>query len=182
MKSGSGILLLLSGAALFCGGGCATTALWDEANYYEPASQPNLRLSVAPARHDVLVEYDEYSERTERVRRRAYFLDANTRRVSKQHKPKFVNPTHYRDLQPIPLEPFPGASNQLYATIKRDEFALHGKAGVSSHFLPVYFDPVTRTKQVLLTPPAVIVDVTLVSAVVGFFLWAESGFVPLTEY
>lgn len=182
MKSGSRVLLLLSSAALFCGGGCATTALWDKANYYEPASQPNLRLSVVPARRDVLVEYDEYSERTERVRRRAYFLDANTRRVSKQHKPKFVNPTRYRQLEPIPFEPFPGVSNQLYATVNRDEFALHGKGDVSSHFLPVYFDSVTRTKQVLLTPPAVIADVTLVSAVVGFFLWAQSGFVPLTEY
>jgi hypothetical protein len=178
MKPGTRILLLLGSASIFLLNGCATKALWNESNFYEPASPPNLRLSVAPTRRDVLVEYDEFSERTDRVRRRAYFLDANARRLEKQRKPHFVNPARYRDLQTILLavEPSPGISDQLHATWSRDTLAIHSGGQVTSHLLPVYFDPVTRTKQVLLTPPAVIVDATLLSAMWAFILWAESGF------
>ena len=68
-------LLLLP---LIFGSGCATQALWDNENLEavkEPADKPNLRLFDAKRHDDLLVVYDEYSERSNGVRTRAYWLN-----------------------------------------------------------------------------------------------------------
>jgi len=64
------VLLLLAS-----GSGCVTKALWDNGNLEavkEPAGNVNLRLFAAKRPDDVLVVYDEYSERSDATRTRAY--------------------------------------------------------------------------------------------------------------
>ena len=54
--------------ALALGSGCATKALWDGnafEDWNEPAADPNLHLYDGGKHADVLVVYDEYSERSD---------------------------------------------------------------------------------------------------------------------
>lgn len=169
--------VLLAAAALFWNG-CATGALWQHKAFHVPAPEPNLRLSVAADHHDILVEYDELNERSDRVRRHAYLLEANADRVERGRKPRFVDPKRYRDVLPIPVyseasaaAPDSRSAVELYATGKHDGFILHWRAREPSrHSLPVFFDGVTRTGQVLLTPPALIVDASIVSGVIIYYI------------
>jgi hypothetical protein len=180
-------LLLLLPA--LCGSGCATQALWTQKHFYEPAAHPNLRLYLSRQPRDLLVQYDELRTRHDQVQRRAYLLYANTRAVAARRKPKFIKPEMLPGLAVVPLAASAGATNELpgvelyaVATESRDGFTLYSRGQeVSAHLLPVYPDRAHRTQQVLLTPAAVVGDVTLVSALVGFWWWVGTGFWPFTE-
>jgi hypothetical protein len=87
-------------------GGCATRALWnnnrlDAAN--EPASNASVRLFDASQQKDFLVVYDEYSERHDSIRPRAYFLNQNQSRVEQRLEPHFVSIVLTRGLPPMPV-------------------------------------------------------------------------------
>jgi hypothetical protein len=169
--------------------GCATQKLWEQRAFREPASPPNLQLSFDRQRNDVLVRYDEFSDRSNRTRPRAYFLYQNLQRLEARRKPKFVTPAAATGLMPLPMlapEQLPAwdPALELYAVFATNSasFMLFSKSREPGAYdLPVYPDGAHRARQILLTPVAVGADVTLVSAVVGFVLWAEGGFYPLTE-
>lgn len=168
---------------LFVLGGCATKSLWERGSvtaFNEPAPETRLRLYQAPARQDVLVVYEEFSERKASVRTRAYFLQENLRRLEQRRAPRFVGADAARGLNPILFQSAatnrPSASGaELTALVNTNgrtfTLWLNGER-VGDHDLPVYDDGSGRVKRVLLTPATVVADATLVG---GFlFLWAWS--------
>lgn len=163
-------LVVLASALLL--NGCVTGAVWQHKAFHAPAPAPRLQLSVAPQAGDILVEYDSLNERTDKVRRHAYLLFANEGRVARGQKPHIIDSRRFSDLQPVPIyseqsvpaNPPPA----LYATTNRHGFTLHSpRTEPATHSLPVFFDGVTRTRQVLLTPPALVIDATIVGSIIG---------------
>lgn len=62
-------------------GGC-TGLLWYNTDWTDkPAANPDLHLFQVERQKDLLVVYDEYSERNKAVRKRAYLLYKNQQRV-----------------------------------------------------------------------------------------------------
>jgi hypothetical protein len=183
-KCGAGLLLLL-----ILGNGCATKALWDNGNLEavnEPAGNPNLRLFDAKRKSDLLVVYDEYSERGDKIHTRAYWLNENQTRVDQRRTPHFVGTRSMHRLAPVPV--FDSAPDETggawthYAVVatNRQAFALHaGNGEISVHDLPTYNDGRGRMEKIALTPVAVTADLTIVGGYLG--LWfayglAQSGY------
>ena len=157
--------------------GC-TSALWENdrfARCHWPANPPNLRLFYSEPARDVLAEYDEASEGTSTVQRRAYWLEPNAVPVAVGRQPRFVSVTNAQDLVVVPVtdnltNPPPAAYRGLYAVVSTNgqSFSLClGQKEPTVYALPVYYaGSGQRVKQVLLTPLAVATDLTLVGGVV----------------
>lgn|GEM_PF-6807000 len=77
------------------------TAHWD-ANYL-PAVPNELELFQARDGGDILVVYNEASERRDSVRRRAYYLQANESLIQHRRRPHFVKVSLKNGLEPIPV-------------------------------------------------------------------------------
>ena len=170
-------------------GGCATSALWNKTEldaWNQPANPAGLRLFDAGQQKDFLVVYDEYSERHDTNRTRAYFLNQNEKRVEQHRKPRFVNAQLAHDWPPIPvLQTLPPWSTNFspacYAVLSTNQqaFAIFSGTCGTNHDLPVYNDGWGKTSRIALTPVAVTADVTIVGGVLGcFFIYglAESGY------
>jgi hypothetical protein len=162
--------------------GCATSALWQNdylEHFNQPASNPNLRLHAAPKESDVLVTYDEYCERRDRVRTRAYWLNRNEQRIAQRQAPHFEHPKRARGLQSIPVfeaEPHDVERLPLYAVCMNSRsFMLVFKNGpTSDYMLPFYNDGTGRLRKVFFTPAAVAADATLVGGCIGL-MYLQSG-------
>jgi len=166
------LLVLIAGPPLLLSG-CATQALWEQgtlANYREPATQPNLTLFESTSGKDVLVLYDEATERNDSIRRRAYWLSKNSERIRARRKPHFVSVNAGKGLTSIPITdaPQPGAPavpSGPYAitSTSSQSFTLQWSDRQTGPYeLPVYPDASGRTKQALLTPLTVAADLTIV--------------------
>jgi len=179
--------LLAAQAILWAG---CTASIWEEgrfARYHEPADKPNLRLFYSSHTRDVLVEYIDVRETDGAAKRRAFWLGPNQERVCERHRPHFVSLSKEKGLVPIPfragLPPLPAAapSEDLYAVVSADgsSFTLYGgRQSLGDYHLPTYADASGRVIQVLLTPPALVADASMVGAVVAFFVaytYAQSG-------
>jgi len=172
------LLALLSlSASLACG---CTSALWKKetfAHQYRPACPSNLRLAYSEQRQDILVQYSESKDGDTNTRPRCYWLEPNTLRVNRDQKPHFVSAKTTRGLTPIPVgegapEPSDTRLTQLYVMVGRgdDFFTLwSGAEKLDPYKLPVYTGSSQRVKQVLLTPFALAVDVTIIGAVIGYY-------------
>ncbi len=156
--------------------GCATSAVWQAgqfARYHDPASPPNLRISYSPAAKDYLVEYTEIRESDGATARRAYWLESDAGRK----KPHFVPGAKIHGLEPVlvfnspPSNAFqPAESRYAVSSTNGLYFTLYqGGTKIGMYDLPDYADSSGRVKQVLLTPPAVLADVTIVGGVVAWF-------------
>lgn len=163
--------------------GCATHALWTESkldNWNEPAPQSNLRLFAADPPQDVLVLYEEYSDRCESIRTRAYLLNENQKRLAQNRAPLFVGTNQTNGLPAVPVFHLPTslATNQQHglfaiAATNNQSFTLYcGDRNLGSHDLPVYNDGTGKYKRVALTPLAVTADLTVVGGVAGVWCWA----------
>jgi hypothetical protein len=171
-------------------GGCATHALWTEAHlddWNEPAANHGLQLFDASRNNDFLVVYDEYSERHDATRVRAYFLNQNETRVEQGRKPCFVSTQLSRDLPPVPVMPaLPLADTNflpaLYAVIStnKQSFTIYSGNGRTSHDLPVYNDGWGRADRIALTPVAVVADLTIVGGFLFLECWSEGGLDDVT--
>ena len=187
MKFACASQLTLLAANMLLLNGCITKQLWQQQAFCEPASPPNLQLSFDRQRKDVLVQYDEISERSYKTRHRAYFLYQNLQRLENRQKSRFVSPiASLMPLQILAPEQSSGLylDQELYAisATNSPSFALYSKGQeLGSYDLPVYRDGVQRAGQIALTPLAVTADVVLVSSVIGFIFWAETGFYPFSE-
>jgi hypothetical protein len=157
--------------------GCVTPALWQNGyleRFNEPASNPNLCLYAAPKESDVLVTYDEYCERRDRVRMRAYWLNRNERRIERQQPPEFEDPKLARELETVPVfsaRDLPISDPPaLYAiSMNNRSFTLWLNDGTSTdHMLPFYNDGTGRMRKLFYTPAAVAADATLVGGFVGY--------------
>jgi hypothetical protein len=161
--------------------GCATNALWNKAQldaWNEPAANSKLQLFDASQQKDFLVVYEEYSERHDSTRTRAYFLNQNEMRVEQGRKPHFVSAQLSRELPPIPVwETLPLANTNfpptVYAVIStnKQSFTIYSNEQGTNHDLPVYNDGWGRTDRIALTPVAVVADLTII----GGCLWIYFG-------
>ena len=177
MKAYKGSLLILVVCQAILLSGC-TSALWEKerfARYHWPANPPNLRLFYSEPVRDVLAEYDEVSEGTPTVQRRAYWLEPNALAVAAERQPQFVAVTNVQDLVVVPVTENvtrlpPSAYQGLYAVVATDGLSFSlcpGQKEPTVYGLPVYFTGSgQRVKQVLLTPFAVATDLTVVGGVV----------------
>lgn len=168
------ILPMLAAASALFLNGCVTGALWQQSAFHVPAPDPQLKLSLSAPTSDILVEYTALNERTDKAQRRAYFLSADEDRIEQRKKPRFVHPRRYPNLEALPIYSVDGVPHSVsppaipYATTNHYGFTLHSPGHHSStHSLPVFFDGVTRTKQVILTPPALLIDASIVGSIIG---------------
>ena len=163
--------------------GCATPYLWTDsklASVREPAPGHALELYQAPAKRDLLAVYDELQVNGT-TRRRAYFIAENEARTERSRRPKFVNPRMAEGSEAIAvLAPGETDTNKLVYAVRvaNRRFELYAAgAEQGTYNLPVYHDATSTTKQVLLTPLAVTLDVTgigAVAAVVSAALYSKS--------
>jgi len=174
---------------LVCQCGCATHALWDNGNleaFNEPAANLNLRLFEAKSRNDLLVVYNEHSERNDKLRTRAYWLRQNQARVNQRRPPRFADTNLVHDFPSVPVfpEPVAGVTNPappLYAMVSTNQqsFTLYTLGQPTGSFdLPVYNDGRGRVLKITLTPISVVADITIIGGVVGCMYFeglAESG-------
>lgn len=173
--------------ALACSG-CATHALWTETSQLNagnsPADLPKLQLFEARRQNDLLVVYNEYSERHDRIRRRAYFLNRNQLRIEQRHEPEFVSPRHSRGLSEVPV--FFGTNppklktlpSELYVLAETNSpfFTVYCKGARSERcMLPVYDDHLGTAIRICLTPVTVVADATIIGGYVFVYAWAEGG-------
>ena len=157
-------------------GGCTTSAVWQAgqfARYHDPASPPDLCLFYSSIGNDFLVEYTEIRENDGMTTQRAYWLE----REAGRKKPRFISGPQIHGLEPVLVFSSPPSANlrpaeSPYAVSSTNNlsFTLY-RAGKSlgTYDLPDYADSTGRLKQVLLTPPAVLADVTIVGGVVAWF-------------
>ena len=175
MKIGKTLWFVLLATQAILLSGCATSALWEEgrfSRYHEPATPPNIQVFYSRQSDDLLVRYDEVREGNESVKRRAYWLGRNGEPVRNPHKPRFVRMEAVHGLTPIPVldtaTNLPPLETGLYAVVSTNaqDFTLHSREKtLGSYELPVYPDASGRVKQVLLTPFAVVADLTIVGGV-----------------
>lgn len=174
----------LLAVALLVLNGCVTQKLWEERAFRQPATPSNLELAFDPRRQDVLVRYDEFSDRSFKTQPRAFYLYRNVARLEAGRKPNFVAPSRAAKLVSLPVQPaenplLDDPAVELHASLVADGagFKLKSRTNELGEFhLPVYADGVQRTGQVLLTPFAVVADIVTAATVIGLLAWASGGF------
>jgi hypothetical protein len=143
-----------------------------------------------------LVEYDENVGHKGATRRRAYWLEQNQAKEGKEDRPHFVSLKQAEDLQPIPVatsvekaESSPGVGLfatttnifgfQLYGTSENHSNEAFAKETIlGDHELPAYYDSAGRRRKIMLTPPAVLADASIVAgiaAIIAAYGYAQSG-------
>jgi hypothetical protein len=187
MKTRSLSRLILLMTPLIFGGGCATHALWKESSldaWNEPADEPKLQLYDTPQHKDVLVEYQEYSERHDSFHTRSYWLLKNQKRIEQRREPEFVGFPHPHHLTPIPVfaetnAPATGSNAfASYAVVgtNQNSFLLYSSAQNGGPYrLPVYNDGVGQAERIALTPLCVVADITIVGGFIACAVLAESA-------
>jgi hypothetical protein len=162
--------------------GCVTHQLWtgsqlDEWN--EPTGNPNLRVFRDARQNDLLVTYEEFSDRRETNHARAFFLYKNQNRLQSQDRPHFVNLGSSRGLTPVPLF-FSTPTNPpvLYCTVSETNRAsftifLAGRP-MGPYALPMYDDGWGRVERIAWTPFAVTADLTIIGGYLGC-IWISGG-------
>lgn len=165
--------------------GCATSALWENGNlsrFHEPDNPPDLALHQSDDARRVLVQYHEVREGDERVARRAYWLTVGQQPERNPFRPSFVSSKQARGLSSVPIVtppatgPFQPTGLCAVASTNAGEFTLYSDGrNAGRHELPVYADSSGRTKQILLTPPAVVADATIVGGYLFLWWWSEGG-------
>jgi hypothetical protein len=166
--------------------GCATRALWQNGAleaWRQPAGNPNLHLFETKPPGNLLVVYDEYSERHDANRTRAYWLKENQKLIADRHMPHFVSANSAGGLNSIPV--FSPATNQFsfppvpYAIVSTNgqSFTVHsGNGAITSYDLPCYNDGKGKVEKFVLTPAAVTADATIVGGFLGMiYLEARCG-------
>jgi hypothetical protein len=171
-----------------------TGHLWQEQTapvHYAPSTPPNLELYTDFQHGDILVEYDELSDKTGRVKRRAYLLDANEERILAAKKPRFVD-VHTADhlaIIPVGTNSAPGADSTNNILIRAElspdglQFTLISVGqSIGPHRLPIYTGSADHFDRFMFTPMTVTGDVVVYSAMVGavagvvyVYALAESG-------
>src|SRR5208282_1097398 len=116
------------------------------------------------------VVYDEYSERSDGIHTRAYWLNENQARVDQCRAPHFSNTNLMCNLPSVPVfYSTPRETNctlMLYAVVEtnKQSFTLYSNNGkFSLHELPTYNDGKGRVEKIAMTPIAVTADLTIVA-------------------
>lgn len=162
-------------------GGCATHALWNKTSldaFNQPADDPHLRLFQTRHPDDLLVVYDEYSDRNDVIRTRAYLLNQNQERVEQRQPPHFVSMNRRRGLTPLLVLPGSNAPVDFFASVATNgqSFTVYSRnRPAHSYQLPVYNDGKGRLARIALTPVALSADLTIVGGYLFLYAWASGG-------
>lgn len=175
MQRPSRIVLLLLLPLL--ASGCMTHRLWTESgldDWNGPAPAPNLRLFEDQRHHDLLVVYDEYSERKCITRPRAYFLYRNQDLLVQHKCPHFVKTGVATKMPAVPLfHSLPGSTYEgacaVAETNSPNFIVLLNGHELGSNELPVYNDGIGQTERLALTPVATTIDLTIIGGVLGYY-------------
>jgi hypothetical protein len=164
---------------VLCASGCATSALWEEgrfAQFHQPAKPSNLELFKGQQQR-VLVVYDEENEETGNRRRRAYWAEANALPPENPFRPEYVAIKRKERLAAIPIGAAPTLNDfSAVATNDTRAFVLYREGReLAVYDLPVYEDRSARTKQVALTPLAIVADITIVGGILFVYVAAQGG-------
>jgi hypothetical protein len=140
-----------------------------------------------PDNRDVLVTYDELRERNDAIRRRAFFLKGNIRKLEEGEKPRFVALAVIQKLNLIPVVECPAGIAPpadvicAVASAAGSEFTVF-QAGreLGSYHLPVYLDRTGSAERLALTPLTVTGDIMIAAAVIAVvgglvILWAYAN-------
>src|ERR1700722_2612085 len=157
-----------------------TGRMWEATgnDHREPAGNPNLGFYQTINHDDVLVRYDEEVESNGRIKRRAFLLWANEKKLSAGQRPSFLSAAKASKIQSQPLQIISIsdtnaiAREDLQAIIAPDgrHFTLVSKGkDIGAFCLPTYGTVTTGGKvtRALLLPATVAGDVTVYSAIVG---------------
>ena len=177
--------VLLLGIVASCSG-CVTKALWTDTTEWNnskiPAEPNHVRVFEDKRKNDFVVVFDQASERSERVRVRAYYLYLNQERISSKKRPHFISLQRTNDLESIPLfktnQEVPQDWNaKTYVVSAPDErFLIVHTDEATRCDLPVYDDGTATAARVALTPLAATADVAICGIVVGAFAAAHGAF------
>ncbi len=167
---------ILIAAVLSLGGfGCETCypsltcGLWNRStfrSFREPAENPRVTVYQSKTGRDFLVTYDEARESSDSIRRRAFYLEANLKRLQAGRKPHFSRPAQTNGLALLSLVP---SSDGRTLTIT------NAAGRLTRAELPTYPAPCGEALRVLVTPLAVIADTAIAATVVGVFIAAASS-------
>jgi hypothetical protein len=157
--------------------GCMTRKLWTESKldeWNEPAPNPNLHLFRAENPDHVLVVYDEFSDRHETTRTRAFFLEATN---FTPVRPQFVALNSAAGLAPVPVF-FHAPTNfvaSFYEVNSASGFTLFSNGRTNGpYLLPIYDDGLGRWEKTAWTPVAVTLDLSIIGGAVGC-VWISAG-------
>lgn len=173
--------LLLLTLPLIPGGGCATHALWNKTSldaFNQPADDPHLRLFQTRLQNDLLVVYDEYSDRNDAIRTRAYLLNQNQKRLEQCQPPHFVSINRWRGLTPVAVLPGSNSPAAFFASVETNgqSFTIYSRnRPVHSYPLPVYNDGKARLARIVLTPVALTADLTIIGGYLFLYAWASGA-------
>ena len=165
-----------------------THKLWSDASltdHYEPAGTRGLKTFQRPPSPRLLVSYDERREKDSSIRRRAFFLPDSAKALAEKGKPSFTNPAPGAGWIEVPVivagGPAPAAPLYLRLAADNKSFTVV-RDGVADgpHQLPTYVDQSSTAFRVVMTPLAVVADVTVVAAwcgVVALYAYAGGSFI-----
>jgi hypothetical protein len=162
---------------LLISGGC-TGMLWQNTDWdCKPDSTPNLRVFDAASQKDLLVVYNEFSERTKTIHTRAYLLNKNQNNVVLQKHPHFVSTNLAGNLPPVPVFQTPpiitSLSQPLYVVAPTNAVGFmvySNQTSIGSFDLPWYSDRTGQIERIALSPVAITVDVVIVGAAIYFVI------------
>lgn len=158
-----------------------THKLWSDpsfTDYYEPAGTAAMKSFQRSPGARLLVTYDERREKDSSLRRRAFFLPDSTKALAAQRKPGFTSPKPDAGWAEIPViaagQPPPTAPLYLRLATDNKSFTIVRDGVVEGPYkLPTYVDQSSTAFRAVVTPFAVVADVTFVAAFCGVVaLWA----------
>ncbi len=177
LVAGAGLLSLLLSGCSTARDYSVTHKVWTNEewrHFAEPAPDPHLALFETATGNDILVQYDEMSDTSDRIRRRAYLLYPNLERIRERKRPDFVKPAQVNGAKLIQLLDSPSSTADAHptpgnyaATAKGGrEFTLHRAGGTEGPYeLPDYLKSNRTAVRVLLTPLALAADSVMVGLV-----------------
>jgi hypothetical protein len=164
-----------------------TGRLWSDnflTNYHQPANDPGAKAFLKANHEDVLITYDEQKESSDNIKRRAFYVLENQRRLESRKKPHFVSLKTAAGLEPVPIfwetnrfESNTVASAVIFSTNYHSLELILTNQNQGQFTMPVYEDGHGRQTQVLLTPLAVTADAGVVAAIAGgvlLLIWLEA--------
>jgi hypothetical protein len=178
------VVLALTGSTLLTG--CLTHKLWKETESWNasklPAVPNNLQLYEDAEKRDFLVVYDQLSDRSQRVRVRAYYLYRNEERINSGERPRFTSVRRTRKLTPLPIlvpahapQVEPMRKTFVVSAPDATRFTLH-EVETTSHLLPIYDDGIGTAKRIALTPLTATADTLVFGIVLGVYATAHGAF------
>ena len=168
-----------------------THKVWNNEEWRQfavPAPSPHLAIFKAANCNDILIQYDELTDTSGRIRRRAYLLYPNLERIRENKRPDFLKPALLNGVKPIQFQDSPSSAADphstpgFYAVTARGgrEFTLYRAGGTEGPYeLPEYLKSNRTVARVLLTPLAVAADsvmVGLVASVVAAYVLAHGQY------